>query len=212
MDITWLGHSCFRIKGKEATLLTDPFDESIGYPWSRPTANIVTISHGHKGHSNAEGVDGNPRVISRPGEYEVSGVFVIGLPTFHDAEDGSIRGRNTSYLIEMDDIKLCHLGDIGHQLSSRHVQELNGIDVLFVPVGGVSTADAKGAAQMVRSINPKIVLPMHYQTEVVGWLEPVSKFVSEMGLGEVLPQPRLSFTRSNLMSEGMRVVVLEHGH
>lgn len=212
MDISWLGHSCFRIKGKEATLLTDPFDESIGYAWSRPAANIVTVSHGHKGHSNSAGVDGNPRVISRPGEYELSGVFIIGLPMFHDAEQGSVGGRNTCYLIEMDDIKLCHLGDIGHQPSSRHVQELNGIDVLLVPVGGVSTTDARGAAEMVRSINPKIILPMHYQTEAVSWLEPVSKFIAEMGLGEVISQPRLSLTRSNLISEGMRVVVLDYPH
>jgi L-ascorbate metabolism protein UlaG (beta-lactamase superfamily) len=209
MDISWLGHSCFRIKGKEVVLLTDPYHESIGYAWPRPSADIVTVSHGHEGHSNASGAEGNPKVVSRPGEYEVRGVFIIGLATFHDAEEGNVRGRNTAYLIEMDDIRLCHLGDIGHVPSSRHVQELSGVDVLFTPVGGVSTIDAKATTETIRLISPRVVIPMHYQTEVVTWLEPLSRFTAEMGLGEVAPQPRLSLTRSNLPSDGTKVMVLE---
>jgi len=209
MDIYWLGHSCFRIRGKEVVLVTDPYSESFGYSWPGPAADIVTISHGHEGHNNALRVEGSPRVISRPGEYEVRRVFVVGLSTFHDAEQGNVRGRNTCYVIEMDDIRLCHLGDLGHVPSSRHVQEMSGVDVLMAPVGGVSTLDAKAMAETVRLVNPRVVVPMHYQTEVVTWLDALTRFTTEMGLGEVIPQPKLSFTRSGLPSDGTRVIVLE---
>lgn len=209
MEITWLGHSCFRVRGKEVTLVADPYDESIGYPQINATANIVTISHSHPGHSYSSGIDGSPKVISRPGEYEISDVFIIGLSNFHDSEKGDNRGRNITYLIEMEDVRLCHLGDLGHLPSSRQVEELSDTEVLFVPVGGVSTIDAKMAAEIVRLLSPKVVIPMHYETEVVPWLEPLSKFIGEMGLREVLPQPKLSVTRSNLPQEAA-VVVLDY--
>ncbi len=209
MEITWLGHSCFRIKGKEVTLVTDPYDVDLGYVWPKPAANIVTVSHAHPGHSSTTGVDGNPRVVNRPGEYEIKNVFIIGLPTFHDATQGANRGRNVIFLIEMEDLRLCHLGDIGHTLSSKQIEELSGLDILFTPVGGVSTIDAKTAAEIVRLLNPKIVIPMHYQTEVTTWLEPLEKFTTGMGLREIVPQPKLVVTKSNVPPE-TRVVVLDY--
>lgn len=208
MEITWLGHSCFRVRGKEVTLVTDPYDESIGYPHINATANIVTVSHSHPGHSYSAGIDGSPKVISRPGEYEISDVFIIGLSNFHDSENGENRGKNVTYLIQMEDVKLCHLGDLGHLPSSRQVEELSDTEVLFVPVGGVSTIDAKMAAEIVRLLSPRVVIPMHYETEVAPWLEPLGKFIKEMGLREVLPQPKLSVTMSNLPQE-TAVVVLD---
>ncbi|GAG09229.1 unnamed protein product, partial [marine sediment metagenome] len=147
MEITWLGHSCFRIRGKEATLLTDPYDGSIGYSLGKPKANIVTSSHSHPGHGFTSGVGGAPRIVHGPGEYEVSGVFITGIGTFHDAEKGRERGGNTIYLIEMEDMTLCHLGDLGHPLSSEQVEETSGVEVLLVPVGGLSTIDASQAAE-----------------------------------------------------------------
>ncbi len=209
MEITWLGHSCFRIKGKEAIWVTDPFDESIGYSCPQLTANIVTISHDHPGHNSSSRVEGSPKIISRPGEYEIKDVFIMGFRNFHDAENGSERGKNVTYLIEMEDVRLCHLGDLGHLPSSGRVEELSNAEVLFVPVGGVSTIDAKMAAEIVRMLSPKIVIPMHYKTEVVSRLEPLSKFITEMGLREVLPQPKVTITRSNLPGE-TQVVVLDH--
>lgn len=208
MDITWLGHACFRIKTKDIFLVTDPFDATLNYPWPKPAASIVTVSHLHPGHNNPAGVEGNPRVVNRPGEYEIKGVLIVGIPTFHDAAQGANRGRNTAFLMEMEDLKLCHLGDLGHALSSRQIEELSGVDVLFVPVGGVSTVDAKGAAEIVRLLNPKIVIPMHYQTQATPWLEPLEKFTAGMGLREVAPQPKLTVTRSNIPAE-TRVVVLD---
>jgi len=209
MEITWFGHSCFRIKGKEVLLVTDPFADSIGYPSVNLTANIVTVSHGHPGHSYTDGVDGSPKVLTRPGEYEVGGVFITGISTFHDFEQGETRGKNIVYLMEIDEVRLCHLGDLGHLPSPRQMEDLGNVEVLFLPIGGISTIDARMAAEVVRLLSPKIVIPMHYGTEVATWLEPSGKFLKEMGLGDVVPQPKLSVTRSNLPLE-TQVVVLDY--
>ncbi|NQT48247.1 MAG: MBL fold metallo-hydrolase [Chloroflexi bacterium] len=211
MEITWLGHSCFRIRGRGATLVTDPYSETVGYMWPDPTADIVTISHGHDGHNDSSRINGDAKIVSRPGEYEIKEVLITGLPGFHDSEQGNLRGKNIMYLIEMEEVTFCHLGDLGHLPSSRQVEELSNTDVLFVPVGGISTTDARMASQIVRLLSPKVVIPMHYQTDVVTWLEPLDKFVKEMGLREVLPQPRISITKSNLPAE-TQVTVLDYPH
>ena len=209
VEITWLGHSCFKIKGKEVTLVTDPYNGSIGYSPAKLEADIITLSHHHPGHSYVAGIEGNPKVLQGPGEYEVSEVFVTGISTFHDSSEGKSHGKNTIYLIEMDEVRLCHLGDLGHVLLPHQVEELGTVQVLFIPVGGVSTIDARIAAEIVRLLNPKLVLPMHYQTEVVAWLDPVDKFLKEMGLRGVAPQPKVSLTRSHLPSE-TQVAVLDY--
>ena len=211
IEITWLGHSCFRIKGKGATLLTDPYDESIGYSLGNPKANIVTSSHPHPGHSFTSGVGGEPRVVRGPGEYEISGVFINGIGTFHDAVKGRERGRNTVYLIEMEDMTLCHLGDLGHPLSTEQVAEIASVDVLLIPVGGFSTIDAATAAETVRLLQPRIVIPMHFQTEVLSFqLAPAERFLREMGIKAGLSaQPRLSITKAGL-SEETQVAVLDY--
>lgn len=211
IEITWLGHSCFIIKGKHATLLTDPFDESIGYSLGKPRAHIVTSSHAHPGHGFTSGVGGEPRVVCGPGEYEISGVFITGIATFHDAEKGRERGRNTVYLIEMEDITLCHLGDLGHPLPAEKVAQIAGVELLLVPVGGLSTIDAATAAETVRLLQPRIVIPMHFQTEALRFqLAPVERFLSEMGVKAGAPaQPRLSITKAGL-SEETQVVVMDY--
>ncbi len=211
MEITWLGHSCFRIRGKEATVVTDPYDGSIGYSLGRLKANIVTLSHSHPGHSFASGVGGEPRIVHGPGEYEISGVSITGISTFHDADRGEKRGKNTVYLIEMEEVTLCHLGDLGHVPSSEQVEEMGDVDVLMVPVGGVSTIDAAAAAETVRLLEPRIVIPMHFKTEALRFeLEPVDRFLREMGLKAGLAaQPKLSVTKPSLPDEA-QVVVLDY--
>jgi len=199
MDINWLGHSCFRIRGSHATIITDPYPPSLGYSLGKPTARIVTVSHQHPGHSYVQGIGGEPKPVSGPGEYEISGVLIIGIATFHDGEKGRKRGRNTVYLIEVDDIAVCHLGDLGHVLTAEQVEELGDVDVLLLPVGGVSTIDAPMAAEVVRQLEPKAVVPMHYKTEALSWeLEPVGRFLKEIGVEQVVSQPKLSFTKSSL--------------
>ena len=211
MDIYWLGYSCFRIKGKQATVIIDPYSPDLGYSLGKPAADIVTVSHQHPGHSYVAGVSGAsgpPHHIVGPGEYEVRGVLVIGFPTFHDAEEGARRGKNTVYLMDIDGVTVCHLGDLGHALNTEQVEEIDDVDVLLLPVGGVSTIGAVTAAETIRQIEPKIVIPMHFKTpELKRELDPVEKFLKEMGTGQVDPQPRISVTPSNLPA-GMQVVLL----
>jgi L-ascorbate metabolism protein UlaG (beta-lactamase superfamily) len=199
MEITWLGYSCFRLKGKNVTVITDPCPPEIGYSLDKAVANIVTVSHKHANHSYLQGVSGEPRQIVAPGEYEVGGVLIIGLPSFHDSENGSVLGKNTVYAIEIDDVTLCHLGDIGAPLSAAQIEELGNVDVLLIPVGGTSTISASQAAALVRSIEPKIVIPMHYKTlTLTRDMDNVDKFLKEMGITELVPQPKLVVTKSTL--------------
>jgi L-ascorbate metabolism protein UlaG (beta-lactamase superfamily) len=207
MDIFWMGHSCFRIKGKEAVLFTDPFDPGRGIALDKTSAQIVTVSHPHPGHSNAAGVVGGPRVVKGPGEYEVAGVLITGISTFHDDEQGAKRGKSTVYVIEMEGLRLCHLGDLGHGLSNQQIGEIGDVEVLMVPVGGGNTIDAAAAAQIVRTLEPRIVLPMHYRTDLLSQgLEPVDVFLQEMGV-KAEPEPRLSVSKTNLPGE-IRVALL----
>ncbi len=199
MDISWLGHSCFRIRSSNAIVITDPYSPSLGYSLGKPTARIVTVSHQHSGHSYVQGIGGEPRLVIRPGEYEISGVLIIGIATFHDADRGRERGENTVYLMEVDEISVCHLGDLGHVLTTEQVEEIGNVDVLLLPVGGVSTINAPMAAEVVRQLEPKVVVPMHYKTSALSWeLEPVGKFLKEMGVKEINSQPKLSLTKSSL--------------
>ena len=210
MDITWLGHSCFRIRGNQATVITDPYSPDLGYSLGEPTAHIVTVSHQHSGHSYVQGVGGDPRLVNGPGEYEISGVLIIGIATFHDRVRGKERGKNTVYLTEVDEVSICHLGDLGHVLTAEQVEELGNVDVLLLPVGGVSTINASMAAEVVRQLEPKVVVPMHYKTQALnGGLEPVDRFLKEIGVGQLNPQPKLSLTRSSL-PDNTQVFLLEY--
>ena len=210
MEIKWLGHSCFVIKGKEKAVITDPYHPDLGYSLGEPEADIVTLSHLHPGHSYAEGVANNPKQIKVPGEYEIGGVFITGIATFHDTEGGKTRGKNTVYSIEMDGMTLCHLGDLGHPLRPEMVDELGVIDILFLPVGEVSTIPVSIAVETVKELNPHIAIPMHYKTNVVARnLEPVDKFLKEMGIREAEPRSKLSVSESSLPS-GTQVVVLNY--
>ena len=210
MDITWLGHSCFRIKGSHATVITDPYSPDLGYSLGKPTARIVTVSHQHPGHSYVQGIGGQPKLVQGPGEYEISGVLISGIATFHDGERGKKRGKNTVYHMEIDEISVCHLGDLGHVLTGEQVEEIDDVDVLLLPVGGVSTIDAPMAAEIVRQLEPKAVIPMHYKTPALSWeLEPVERFLKEIGAKEVNSQPKLSLTKSNLPTS-TQVILLDY--
>jgi L-ascorbate metabolism protein UlaG (beta-lactamase superfamily) len=199
VEITWLGHACFRIKGSQSVVITDPFPPDSGYSLGKPSAGIVTVSHQHPTHNYIKGIGGSPKIIKGPGEYEIGGVMIIGVATFHDAEKGSQRGKNTVYLMEMDGVSVCHLGDLGHVLTAEQVEGIGDVDVLLLPVGGVATIDAATATQVIRQLEPKAVVPMHYKTPAISrQLEPVEKFLKEMGIGQVESRPKLSLTRTNM--------------
>ena len=199
MEITWLGHSCFRIKGAHATLITDPYSAGLGYSLGKPTARIVTVSHNHPGHCYSDGVGGQPKVVSQPGEYEINDVLIIGIATFHDGEGGRKRGKNIVYLMEIDEVAVCHLGDLGHVLTNEQIEDIGNVDVLLLPVGGVSTINAPMAAEVVRQLEPKAIIPMHYKTPALKReLEPVDRFLKEIGAKQLTSQPKISISKSNL--------------
>lgn len=205
-----MGHSCFLIRGKEKTIITDPCHPDLGYRLGEPEADIVTISHSHPGHSYIEGVANDPRQIRIPGEYEIGGTVITGVASFHDNRKGEVRGKNTIYVIEMDGVTLCHLGDLGHPLESHLIEELGDIGVLFLPVGEVSTIPIDTAMEIVRQLEPPIVVPMHYKTEAfTGNLSPVSKFLDTMRIKDLEARPKLSITSSSLLGS-TQIVVLKH--
>lgn len=212
MDVIFLGHSSFQIKGKTATVITDPYDASIGFKFPKLKADIVTISHEHADHNKPENVVGEPKQVSGPGEYEISGISIFGIATYHDAKQGEERGRNTVYVLSIDGIRLCHLGDLGHKLSEEQVGEVGTVDVLLTPVGGVYTIDAGEASEVVSQLEPRVVIPMHYNIpglapQTFGKLAPVDEFVEEMGL-EPARLEKYSVTADKLPEE-MQLVVLE---
>lgn len=210
MEIVWLGHSCFRIRGREATIITDPCPPSSGYSIGKPTADIVTISHQHDNHTYVKAVAGTPRIVDGPGEYEMHGAFITGISTFHDAEKGTQRGRNLCFILEMEDIKVCHLGDLGHAPTAEQAEQITGADVLLVPIGGVSTIDGARAAEIVSLLEARLVIPMHYKTEALKeQLDPPDRFLKEMGVTKVEPLPKLTITHSSLPTD-TQVMMLDY--
>lgn len=208
MEITWLGHSCFLIRGKEKTIITDPCHPDLGYRLDEPEADIATLSHFHPGHSYIEGVADEPKQIKSPGEYEIGGTFITGISTFHDDKKGELKGKNTIYVIEMDGITLCHLGDLGHPLGPNLIEELGDVDILFLPVGEVSTIPVDTAVEIVRQLEPPIVIPMHYKTEAfTGNLSLVEKFLDKMRIRELEAKPKLSITSSSLPTTTQTIVL-----
>lgn len=212
MDITYLGHSAFKLRGKIATVVTDPYSSTVGFDLPKVSADIVTISHQHDDHNAFEKISGTsrrpePYVIQAPGEYEVSGVGVFGWQTYHDDKEGKERGKNTIYIIHLDGLRICHLGDLGHVLSESQIHQIGEIDVLLIPVGGFYTINAKQAVEVVKSLQPSIVVPMHFQTpkhnsDRFAQVAPVTQFLTEMGIEEPLEtQEKLVLTPSDLPEE-----------
>ncbi len=212
MDITYLGHSSFRIKGKTTSLVTDPFDSSVGFKFPKVDADIVTVSHEHGDHNSTDQVTGARKIISGPGEYEIAGVSIVGFKTFHDDKKGKLRGKNTVYMIEIDGFRLVHMGDLGHKLSQRIVEKLGDVDVVMIPVGGGYTIDHAKAVSVVQDIEPSIVMPMHYQTKgldqkVFSKLTGFDEFVKDLGLS-VEKLEKLSIKTGSVLIE-QKVVILQ---
>lgn len=214
MDIYYLGHSSFRIVGKDATVLTDPFDsKKVGLKFPQVSADIITVSHDHEDHNSVSQVEGVVKVVSGPGEYEVKKVSIFGLPSYHDEQKGAERGKNTMYVIELEGLRIVHLGDLGHKLSESDVSAMGEVDILMVPVGGKYTIDHKVAADVVRAVEPKIILPMHYQTEgldpsTFSELEDPEQFVNELGLKKEV-QKKLSVKQATLNPDEQVIILLE---
>jgi L-ascorbate metabolism protein UlaG (beta-lactamase superfamily) len=212
MEITWLGHSCFRLRGRDVSIVVDPPDRSTGYSLPKLSADVVLVSHDHPGHNNAAAVGGGPKVLTGPGEYEIKGVPIVGVQTSHDGEGGRRRGQNVAWIAQVDDVNVCHLGDVGSTLTTEQAEALGNVDVLLVPVGGHNTINAAQAAEVVTLLEPKVVIPMHYQTEARrgdAKLDGVDVFLREQGAGDVQPQPKLTLTKASLPDD-TQVVLLDY--
>ncbi len=212
MMITWQGHSCFKIQDKVGpegvTVVTDPFGKDIGLKVPNFEADIVTVSHNHDDHNNVETLRGNPFVIDCAGEYDFKGVLVEGIDSFHDDKSGAERGRNIIYRMEIDDISVAHLGDLGAPLDNSQLEKLVGTDILLIPVGGKYTLDAKGAVEVISQIEPRMVIPMHYQTEGLKLeLDSLDKFIKELGI-EPIYEEKLKISKKDLPQEDMELVIL----
>ncbi len=214
MEISWFGHACFQLRGKNAILITDPFspqpDELLRLSKANPT--IVTISHTHPGHTQATGMSGTPYVVRGPGEYEISDVLITGVASYHDDKNGKEHGRNTIYVIHMDDLVICHLGALGHTLKEEQLEEVADADVLLIPIGNNTTINATQAAEVISQVEPHLVIPMYSVTTAESGIretaDPLDKFCREMGVQvNTQPQSKLNVTRSNVPLE-MQVVLL----
>jgi len=215
--IYWAGQSCFQIsvstsKDHSADIVIDPFDADTGLKLPNLSADILLVTHDHHDHNNIKDVKGTPFVIQGPGEYEVKEVFIQGIPSFHDDKEGKERGQNTIYLIEAEDIRFCHLGDLGQKLlTDEQLERIDGVDVLMIPVGGEYTIDSSTAQKIISQIEPKIVIPMHYSLpKSKDKLDDVSKFLKTMGKPSIASQEKLVVKMSALPKEGaMEIVVLQ---
>jgi L-ascorbate metabolism protein UlaG (beta-lactamase superfamily) len=214
MEITWYGHSCFRLTERGmATVVVDPFDnKAIGYFPLKLKADILTISHTAPGHSNTEAVKGTSHVIAGPGEFEIGGVFITGVQTDGPgaAKKGKDQSRNTVYVFDFDGLTVAHLGDLLQVPSQAEIEALGTVNVALVPVGGGGGLNAAKAAEVISVLEPNIVIPMHYATpDAKLQLDSLGKFMKEMGLGKQESQPSLKVTRSGLPEE-THVAVLDY--
>ncbi len=212
MEITWYGHSCFRLTERNyATVVTDPFDnKTVGYEPLKLKAEIVTISHDAPGHNNSEAVKGTTHVITGAGEFEIGGVFITAVQTDGAGKKAKDKVRNTVYVFDYDGITVAHLGDIQQAPTQSEVEALGTVNVLLIPVGGGGSLNAAKAAEVISMLEPNIVIPMHYSTPDAKLdLDSLNKFLKEMGLGKQDAQPSLKVTRSGLPEE-TRVVVLDY--
>lgn len=215
MEIIWFGQACFKIKGKKATVVIDPFSpDYVGLKLPKELqADVVLVSHDHQDHNNASQVssltDEELMVFKNPGEYEVKGAVITGIESFHDNSEGSERGKNIIFHLLLDNLNIVHLGDLGQtKLTEEQVAQIGQTDILLIPVGSVYTIDAKAASDIVSQLEPKIIIPMHYKLEGLKIeLEEVEKFAKEMGAEGVLPQPKLSITKEKLPEEPQIVVL-----
>ncbi len=214
MNICWYGQSCFKFQSKDLVLVTDPFDKSIGLRPPFGAANIVTISHNHKDHNNFGVLKENPFIVDSAGEFEIQKILIKGIDSFHDNEKGKERGENIIYKIEMEEIRICHLGDFGQEnFADGQLEKIGQVDILLIPIGGVTTIDWKTANAIINQIEPRIVIPMHYKikglTGEPAKLDTCEKFCKERGISESDVVDKFSIKKKDLPRDETKVVVMK---
>lgn len=216
MQVSYLGHSCFKIIGDDLTVLCDPFDPAkVGLPLQPQTADVVLVTHDHNDHNFIDIVEGDYDLLDGPGECEIDDSEFLGIPSYHDDQEGRIRGYNTIYRFDVDGIVICHLGDLGTRLFDEQLEKLKNIDVLMVPVGGYYTIDPATAIEVINQVNPKIVIPMHYQDgqtlKNIDKMYSLDDFLREMEVNPI-KQDKLVITKKEIeeMTTTQEVVVLNY--
>jgi L-ascorbate metabolism protein UlaG (beta-lactamase superfamily) len=207
-EFRWYGHNCFRIRAREATIITDPVGRATGYALPKQAADIVTISHDHPGHTNLDAIRPEYQIVRGPGEYEMHDVFITGIRTYHDPHRGAERGYNTVYLFEIEGMVVCHLGDLGHSLTTEQAEALGDPDILLIPAGGGTVIDAATAAEIVSQLEPKVVIPMQFATAIGDHdLGTVEAFCKHLGVQMPAAEDKAVLRQTDL-GETMRLVVL----
>lgn len=216
MNIQYYGHSCFKIVTKpagrgreEVTIFLDPFDKSVGLRPPQGNADIVLVSHDHSDHNNAGALKGEPYVIDIPGEYSVKGINIIGISSYHDNKSGRERGLNTLYILESENLRVCHMGDLGTDLTEKQFESINGIDILMIPVGGKYTIDAKTAVEIIKKIEPRVVIPMHFKMkDTTLEIDDEKKFCAEIGASSKERVSKLNIKKKDLEEKNMEVIIM----
>jgi len=217
MEITYIGHSCFKIKDKTISLVIDPYNPKIGYKLPKLSSDVVLVTHDHFDHNYIEGVSDYRLLVDGPGEYEVGGCFIYGKSVDHDEKNGEERGKVTMYLITLDDFNILHLGDLGRELTQEEMQKIPNVDVLMIPVGNKYTIDEKAAVKVISSLEPSFVIPMHYKTSDLTGIEGLSgvdEFLDEMGVEEDVKKDldKLVLNSKIDLDGETKVVVLKPAH
>ena len=211
MHLKWLGHSCFLITSSAGVrILTDPFDSTVGYKVPNEEADIVTTSHDHHDHNHLEAVIGEYVHVNTSGQHNIMDIEVTGVDTFHDGESGNKRGSNVVFTFTVDGMKICHLGDLGHILTEKKIEQIGQVDVLLLPVGGTYTIDYKAARELVTLMNPKLVVPMHFKTPVNGYpIDGVEQFLSTVESSQTLDRQEIEID-SEILDSMTKVIVLNY--
>lgn len=218
MNISWYGHSCFKfdfkINNEEVSVVVDPYSSDVGYKLPVLMADMLLITHDHSDHNNIEAIDfkdkQNPMLINSPGEYEVKGIFVQGIPSSHDDESGKERGDNIIYRIQGEGMSIAHLGDLGTDLTSEQLDLIENVDILLIPVGGNYTINTSKAVKIMNQVEPKIVVPMHYKLpKTTIDIDGLDKFTHELGLSDYKEEDQLKLSLSNLTNENVIVKILK---
>lgn len=212
MKIKYLGHACFKITtDRGIRIMTDPFDETVGYKLPTEEVDIVTTSHDHFDHGNIDAPTGNFEVVSKVGNFYVKDIPIMGLHTYHDKEEGKKRGSNIIYIFEIDDLRVCHLGDLGHMPTNDQIDKIGDIDVLLIPVGGVYTIDSEEATEVIDMIKPRIVIPMHYKTKDLEFdLGILENFTRHYDNVERVDKQEIEITKDDINNGGKRIIVLNY--
>lgn len=215
MKIKWLGHSAFVLtESTGLSVLTDPFDpEMVGYGYSKPSVDVVTMSHGHNDHNFINGVAGYKEIFDKEGTFEYDGIHILGVPSFHDDADGALRGKNIIYKFRMDGVNICHMGDIGEPCSPELIERIMPVNVLLIPVGGNYTVDAELAKEYVDRLMPDIVIPMHYKIKHceldIDKVDPFKRLFDDELVYEDVKELDLDRNDFNESIENTRLVILD---